>query len=199
MQSALVALVPPDLTRAAWRLAAGLGLALLIALAFAVASVMTLFYGVLPARDAGVTRPAAPAPAGEEPRVPIGAGTPAVIGVASAFIGTPYVWGGASPRTGFDCSGLTQWSYAQVGVRLPRTAQMQYDATARVGREQLRPGDLVFFERTYYAPGEPITHVGIYLGDGQMISAPVEGKPISVQPVFTGFWGQHFAGGGRPR
>jgi hypothetical protein len=50
-----------------------------------------------------------------------------------------------------------------------------------------------------YSPGAPITHVGIYLGDGQMISAPVEAKPISVHPVFTGFWGQHFAGGGRPR
>jgi cell wall-associated NlpC family hydrolase len=54
------------------------------------------------------------------------------------------------------------------------------------------------FRDTYYSPGEPANHVGIYLGGGQMINAPLEGKPISVMPVFTGFWGAHYAGGGRP-
>ncbi len=54
------------------------------------------------------------------------------------------------------------------------------------------------FARTYDDPHDRVTHVGIYVGDGQMINAPVEGKPISVMPVFTGFWGAHYAGGGRP-
>jgi cell wall-associated NlpC family hydrolase len=54
------------------------------------------------------------------------------------------------------------------------------------------------FRDTYYSAGEPVTQVGIYVGDGEMINAPVEGKPISLMPVFTGFWGEHVAGGGRP-
>src|SRR4029078_2043833 len=111
----------------------------------------------------------------------------------------PYAWCVSNPSTSFDCSGLVQWSYGQVGVRLPRTAQMQFDATARVPTNQLQPGDLVVFARTYDDPNDWVTHVGIYLGDGQMINAPVEGKPIGVMPVFTGFWGAHYAGGGRAR
>src|SRR5690606_21161363 len=69
------------------------------------------------------------------------------IDVGMSFVGRPYVWGGASPATGFDCSGLVQWSFSQAGVRLPRTAQAQWNATRRVGDP--RPGDLVFFHSTY--------------------------------------------------
>jgi cell wall-associated NlpC family hydrolase len=112
----------------------------------------------------------------------------------------PYAWGGASPETSFDCSGLVQWAYRQGGIALPRTAQQQYQATARVGREDLRVGDLVFFQRTYVSsdPTEWITHVGIYVGDGRMINAPKEGDVVREMEVFSGFWGTHYAGAGRP-
>ena len=125
-----------------------------------------------------------------------GAPTNQVIDLARAQIGKPYIWGGASPQTSFDCSGLVQWVYRQVGVQLPRTAQQQYHATPRIPREQLQPGDLLFFAHTYPS-AEPITHVGIYVGHGHMISAPTQGDVIREMPVFTGFWGVHYAGAGR--
>src|SRR5437867_150186 len=85
----------------------------------------------------------------------------------------------------------------QLGIGLPRTAQQQFEATARLTREQLQPGDLVFFARTYAAPSDWITHVGIYIGGGMQINAPTEGQVVSIQPVFEGFWGAHFDSGGR--
>ena len=84
-----------------------------------------------------------------------------------------------------------------MAIALPRTAQLQYAATTRVSREQLQPGDLVFFARTYADPHDWITHVGIYIGDGLQINAPTEGQVVSIQPVFSGFWGAHFDSGGR--
>jgi len=189
MQNALIALLLGDLGRDALKLAAGLALALVIALAFTVSSVSALFAMLL-----GAT------PTGSVP-VQLGSGAPTasgVVAVARTQLGMPYVWGGASPQTSFDCSGLVQWSYAQIGVSLPRTAQQQYDATARVVPGDLQPGDLVFFAFTYpTSPSEPITHVGIYVGGGQMINAPDEGDVVREMPAFSGFWGAHFAGGGR--
>ncbi|MCC6177452.1 MAG: bifunctional lytic transglycosylase/C40 family peptidase [Chloroflexi bacterium] len=132
-----------------------------------------------------------------EPHLPEGsAALAAVVILARTQIGRPYVWGGASPATSFDCSGLVQWAFSQFGARLPRTAQQQYDATRRVAPNDLEPGDLVFFERTYPSH-ERITHVGIYVGDGRMINAPTTGDVIREMDVFTGYWGPRFAGGGR--
>jgi hypothetical protein len=132
-----------------------------------------------------------------EPELPEGASALAsVVMLARTQIGRPYVWGGASPVTSFDCSGLVQWAFGQLGARLPRTAQQQYDATRRVSRNDLRPGDLVFFERTYPSH-ERITHVGIYVGNGRMINAPTTGDVIREMDVFSGYWGPRFAGGGR--
>ncbi len=127
-----------------------------------------------------------------------GAPSSQVVDLARAQIGMPYVWGGASPATSFDCSGLVQWVYRQVGVSLPRTAQQQFDATIRLAPDQLEPGDLVFFAHTYPS-AEPITHVGIYVGNGRMINAPAQGDVVREMPVFTGYWGAHYAGGGRVR
>jgi cell wall-associated NlpC family hydrolase len=119
------------------------------------------------------------------------------VDVARRYLGVPYVFGGTNPTTGLDCSALVQLVFSQLGVRLPRTAQLQYDATARVTRDHLQPGDLVFFARTYADRNDWITHVGIYMGDGKQINAPTEGQVVSIQPVFSGFWGEHFASGGR--
>lgn len=119
-----------------------------------------------------------------------------VVALARSQLGKPYVWGGATPAVGFDCSGLVQWVYQQADIALPRTADEQYAATTRLQPDQLQPGDLVFFAHTYPAP-VAITHVGIYIGAGQMISAPTEGDVVRVMPVFAGYWAAHYAGAGR--
>lgn len=94
---------------------------------------------------------------------------------AAGKLGAPYVWGATGPDS-FDCSGLTSWAYAQAGVSLPRTSQAQASAGTRVGRDQLAPGDLVF----YYSG---LTHVGIYAGNGQIIHAPRTGSVVSYAPL----------------
>jgi cell wall-associated NlpC family hydrolase len=121
-------------------------------------------------------------------RVPID-----VVQTAERWLGVPYVFGGCSTR-GVDCSCLVQLVFRSLAISLPRTAAEQFAATARVAREGLQPGDLVFFANTYM-PG--ISHVGIYIGGGQQINAPTEGQRVTVQPVFDGYWGAHFVAGGR--
>lgn len=95
-----------------------------------------------------------------------------IVDTASQFLGVPYVWGGSSP-SGFDCSGLTSYVYAQNGIQLPRTAAAQQAAAAPISAADAQPGDLVFW-------GAPAYHVGIYLGDGQYIHAPAPGQSVCV-------------------
>ncbi|MGA5873975.1 NlpC/P60 family protein [Streptomyces cinereoruber] len=138
-----------------------------------------------------------------------------VIATALAQTGVPYSWGGGNANgpsrgiccspsgksgtniVGFDCSGLTTYAYAQVGIRLPRTADRQAGIGTRIpaslGPGALRPGDLVFFA---YDPNSDSTihHVGIYLGDGKMINAPRPGTAVRTEPL----WDHGFAGGARP-
>lgn len=189
MQQAILALLLSDLGRGATRLAVGLALAVLICLAFVISTVSAVFFTLaIGPIDLGLPQPA---------RISAGAPGDSVVALARSQIGMPYVWGGASPKTSFDCSGLVQWAYRQLGVALPRTAQQQFAATTRITPDYLRPGDLVFFAQTYHSPHEWITHVGIYVGDGQMINAPTQGDVVREMPVFTGFWGTHYAGAGR--
>jgi len=122
-----------------------------------------------------------------------------VVALARQYLGWPYVLGGASSATSFDCSGLVQWVYGQLGVQVPRTAQQQYDATERIDDADLRPGDLVFFARTYADPNDWVTHVGIYVGDGVMINAPQEGDVVREMSLAADFWVAHYAGAGRVR
>lgn len=116
-----------------------------------------------------------------------------VVNVASRFVGTPYVWGGSTPA-GFDCSGLIQYSYGLTGKQLPRTSQQQYAATQRIAPAAARPGDLVFFNGPN---GEFAGHVGIYIGNGQMLNAPSEGDTVRVMSLSQPYWQRQFIGFGR--
>lgn len=118
-----------------------------------------------------------------------------IIQEALKYKGYPYVWGGASPQTSFDCSGLVQWCYGVAGITMPRTAQEQYDATQHIGLEEAAPGDLVFFTGTTNT-GRYITHVGIYVGDNKMFHA---GNPIGYADLTGRYWKQHFVCVGRMR
>ena len=119
----------------------------------------------------------------------------ALFAEATKYIGYPYVWGGSSPATSFDCSGYICWIYTQSGVyNLPRTtAEGIYNQCAIVPREGARPGDLIFFTGTYASPG-PVSHVGMYVGDGKMLHA---GNPIGYGDLNSNFWRSHYYATGR--
>lgn len=117
----------------------------------------------------------------------------AIMDEALKYENYPYVFGGSSPTTSFDCSGLTQWCYAKVGISLPRTAQAQYDVTEHLDIKDAKAGDLVFFQGTYDA-GTQITHTGIYVGDMKMYNA---GDPIGYADLNSSYWQQHLVGAGR--
>ena len=114
---------------------------------------------------------------------------------ATKYIGYPYVWGGSSPSTSFDCSGFVCWAYTHSGVyNLGRTtAQGIYNQCAPISRAKAKPGDLVFFTRTYVT-SEPVTHIGIYVGEGQMLHC---GDPIKYASIDTDYWSSHFYSFGR--
>ena len=114
---------------------------------------------------------------------------------AEKYIGMPYVWGGRTPATGFDCSGYVCWVYSQAGVAyLPRTtAQGIYNRCAVISREEAQPGDLIFFTGTY-ASGSTVTHLGIYVGNGQMLHA---GNPIGYADIDSPYWSRHYYACGR--
>lgn len=125
--------------------------------------------GVTPA----ATKPPMPAPAN------LVGGHPEAATLAMQYLGVPYVWGGSTP-TGFDCSGLVMYVFARLGISLPHYAAAQYGYGAAVSADQLQPGDLVFFDG--------LGHVGIYIGNGQMIHAPHTGDVVKISPL-TDFGG----------
>lgn len=116
-----------------------------------------------------------------------------IMNEALKYQGWDYVYGGSTPNTSFDCSGLVQWCYGKAGISLPRTAQAQYDATQHIPLSQAQAGDLVFFHSTYNA-GTYVTHVGIYVGNNQMYHA---GDPIGYADLTSSYWQQHLIGAGR--
>lgn len=112
---------------------------------------------------------------------------------AEKHLGTPYVWGGSDPETGFDCSGYVCWVYNQNGYDLGRlTAEELWQISQHISEQEARPGDLVFFEGTYDTDEK--SHVGLYLGSGVMISA---GDPIKYSNIHSDYWEPHLSGFGR--
>ncbi len=121
---------------------------------------------------------------------PSGAGAN-VVQQGLSFLGTPYVWGGESPK-GFDCSGLTQYLYKAQGISIPRVAADQFRAGQPVASNQLRPGDLVFFAR-----GSDIHHVGIYVGGGRFLHAPHTGDVVKISSLNDPGYASEFCGARR--
>ena len=115
---------------------------------------------------------------------------------AEKYIGYPYVWGGASPETSFDCSGFVSWVYTESGVyntgRLGATGL--YGSCKKITPEQAQPGDLVFFEGTMGDAADGITHVGIYVGGTHMLHC---GSPIGYADLTESYWRKHFYAFGR--
>ncbi|USY23223.1 NlpC/P60 family protein [Nocardiopsis exhalans] len=107
-----------------------------------------------------------------------------VIANAETQLGVPYVWGGTTPNVGFDCSGLLQWAFREAGVSIPRVTHDQWNAGQRVEWDDLQRGDLLFWRSDPTAPNY-ISHVAIYLGDGQMLEAPRTGLDVRVTSVRT--------------
>ena len=117
-----------------------------------------------------------------------------LVATAMGFIGVPYRLGGNTVESGFDCSGLVRAIYSEtVGKILPRRADEQAQATAKIDRSELKPGDLVFFNtmrRTF-------SHVGIYVGEGKFIHAPRTGAKVRVENMQTSYWARRFDGARR--
>ena len=111
-----------------------------------------------------------------------------VVGVAMQFLGVPYVWGGASP-SGFDCSGLVMYAFAQVGVSLPHNAAMQYAYGSAVSKSALQAGDVVFFNG--------LGHNGIYIGGGQFVHAPHTGDVVKISNLNEGWYASTYVGARR--
>lgn len=111
-----------------------------------------------------------------------------VVEIALTHVGTPYRWGGASPD-GFDCSGFVRYIYSRVGISLPHNAAKQYRYGTRVSRDELEPGDLVFFDR--------LRHNGIYIGNGRFIHARQTGKHVSVARLDDDWYDTHWVGARR--
>jgi peptidoglycan DL-endopeptidase CwlO len=111
-----------------------------------------------------------------------------VVGIAMQYLGTPYVWGGSSPG-GFDCSGFVMYVFSQIGVSLPHNAAAQFGYGTPVSREQLEPGDIVFFDG--------LGHNGIYIGGGQFIHSPHTGDVVKISSLSEGWYSSGFVGARR--
>ncbi len=116
-----------------------------------------------------------------------------VINTAKAMLGIKYYYGGNSPKTGFDCSGLVYYSHKKHGITLPRTTSGQLKRVRRIYKSALRPGDLVFFA----IDRKTVSHVGIYLGNNKFIHSPSTGKRVNITSMNTNYWRSRFVSGGR--
>lgn len=109
--------------------------------------------------------------------------------IALRAVGVPYRWGGASPESGFDCSGLVYWTYSRLGVELAHSSYALYGLGRRVPRSGLQPGDLLFFSG--------LGHVGVYVGRGRMVHAPQSGRRVEVVELGRSYYGRRLVGARR--
>jgi len=114
-----------------------------------------------------------------------------LVKTARDFIGIPYLWGGTSPENGLDCSGLVLAVYQLNGLDLPRVSRDQYAAGIPVGRDRMQKGDLVFFAK---GKDKPISHVGIYIGNGRFIHALRRGQTIRVESLSREYYANRYMG-----
>ena len=117
-----------------------------------------------------------------------------VIETAQTLLGTPYRYGGNSPKSGFDCSGFIQYTFKKEGISVPRTSREQYKSTFPISRRQLKPGDLVFFRAKYE---HYVSHVGLYIGKGRFIHAASSGKQVSINRLDQEYWRRYYYSAGR--
>jgi cell wall-associated NlpC family hydrolase len=121
-------------------------------------------------------------------------GKSSVVAAARALTGVRYRWGGDSPATGFDCSGLAWWSFRQIGVKIPRASYEQYEVGTAVSRREIRPGDLVFFRLR----GNPKNmHVGIVTDRGMFIHSPSAGGRVREDSLDQPYWRENYIGARR--
>ncbi|MGD9505485.1 MAG: C40 family peptidase [Syntrophobacteraceae bacterium] len=116
-----------------------------------------------------------------------------IVRIARSQLGAPYRPGGVSPSTGFDCSGFTSWVYGQEGIVIPRRSLDQFGAGREAPRDELRAGDLVFFEIYQRGP----SHVGIYTGNGEFIHCPSSGGVVREESIFMDYWVRCYLGARR--
>lgn len=129
-----------------------------------------------------------------DPRPPKGPTRKPTLGERAAVnaleaVGVPYRWGGTSPATGFDCSGLVRWAYLRVGVDLPHNSHALYGVGRDVSRSRMEAGDVLFFSG--------LGHVGLYLGDGRMVHAPYSGKNVEIVALGDSHYGRRLIGARR--
>jgi cell wall-associated NlpC family hydrolase len=182
-------------------------LRLLLSMLCAVCAVAAALVKPLPARADEAPAPATPdpTPASITPapnRLPVVKAAPVrttqfhlpfgkrVVGYARRLVGTRYVYGGSTPRSGFDCSGFVRYVYGHFGVSLPHSSYAQFSLGRHIGRRSLRPGDLVFFDG--------LGHVGMYIGNGRFIHAPHTGTRVRVETL-AGWYSSRFDGARRLR
>ena len=120
-----------------------------------------------------------------------GVSASAIIATAKQYIGVPYVWGGSTP-SGFDCSGYVKYVFGKHGITLPRTSAQQYNVGKWVSKSNLQPGDLVF----YNTSGSGVSHLGIYIGNGQFIHAS-SSKGVMISEMSNSYWSARYYGARR--
>jgi peptidoglycan DL-endopeptidase CwlO len=109
--------------------------------------------------------------------------------IALKAVGVPYRWGGASPASGFDCSGLVRWSYGRLGIEVPHSSYALYGLGRQVARSRIKPGDVLFFSG--------LGHVGLYVGQGRMVHAPQSGRNVEVVALGGSYFGSRLVGARR--
>src|SRR5581483_1852709 len=150
--------------------------------------------GVAPPAAVGTAGAAGGSPSGTARLVPELPATPngaRIVNLAQSLVGSRYTWGGSSPTTGFDCSGLVHHIFRSLGYTIGRTVEEQFTAGRRVRLEELRPGDVVFYQNTYM---RGLSHNGIYLGGGRFVHAVDESTGVAITPLNSPYWEQRYVG-----